>query len=192
MSVHRRLRRGGRAGFTLMEILVVITLLSITSLAIITSFIQTVKIFDRFNGVLDAEEKMIFAQRLTRDVKNGTVYLSEPWRISDAALTFPSIPAGSGQGEGLGGLPSRISYQFLEEKKVVTRTESRFPYRKETEEIRIIATGVRSLKFEVLRDGEETIPQRLTVSLEYGSQNPAKTLKKIILIPAGYRDRSLP
>ena len=178
-----------KRGFTLIEILVVVTLLAMTAFAITTSFIQGIKIYDRFNGMQEEEEKIFFIEHLTRDLKNGTNYSRIVWSASKDYLSFPSIAAEAGEGSGItGGLPVGISYQFNPERKEIFRTESNFPYDPDHTSRRVAATGIHSLKFDLLRDSEESMPSRVTVTLEYGDAAHPKILKKLIMIPVSYRD----
>ncbi len=174
------------SGFTLIEILIVVTLLAVTSLVITTSLVQGVRIFKRFNGVSDAEEKMFFTERLTADLQNGCSYSQVPWKISGDSISFPSIPAAPEEGP-TAGLPHRVSYSFNPDKKVIIRTESIFPYDEESTKMQVVASGILAARFEAARESEESMPRRLTASFDYGSASSPETLKKTILIPAGYR-----
>ncbi len=180
-------------GFTLIEILIVLGLLSMAALTIMTVFIQEIKVFNRFSGMRDDEEMMIFTERLTRDLRSGARCAAIPWSASEDALSFPSIKAGV-EGDNLltAGLPAKVTYRLDRDKKEITRTETVFPYGADNSTARVIALRVASLKFEILRESEEAVPLRVTVSVEYNRQSKLRTIKKSMMIPVGYRTSGSP
>ena len=80
-----RVLRHRPSGFSLIEILLVLSLLSLLSLAIMTTFTQGIKMISRFNGTRDASEPMFFMERLTHDLKNAADY-SAPFTLTTDAV----------------------------------------------------------------------------------------------------------
>ena len=185
----RNQRKKRTAGFTLIEVLIALSLLAITAFTVMTAFIQGVKIFGRFSGVSAQEEKIFFLEYFTRDLKNSTHYSALPWSISSQAISFPSIPTQTA-GMGLGGLPRRVTYHFDPKKNEVTRTEFMSGTEGPDKGPRTVATNVRALKFESSGIGADLVPLQVTVSLDHGSESAPRSIKKMILIPAGYREKA--
>ena len=182
-----RAKLANRAAFTLIEILIVVSLLTMTSLAVMTSFLQGIKIFNRFNDSQDGLEKAFLIEKLTHDVKNSANDPKVPWVVSTDSLSFASVSTVSSKEEDAAGvLPARIRYYFDPEKKAVIRTEVSFPFDRASAQSEVLAESIQSLKFNILRDNEEKPPSRVTVTLEYGDAPDMRILKKDILVPIGY------
>ncbi len=185
----RNLRMKRTSGFTLIEVLIALSLLAITAFAVMTSFIQGVKIFSRFSGISSQQEKIFFIEGFTRDLKNSTYYSALPWSISSEQISFPSIPT-QAEGAGLGGLPCRVIYKFDPQKKEVTRTEL-VPGADDPEnKSRVVATNVQRLKFESSGDGSDLAPAKVMISLDHGRGPAIYSIKKTVLIPSSYREKS--
>ena len=179
----------GAAGFTLIEILIVISLLSAVSLAVTASLIQGLRVFNRFNLVLDGEGKAFLMEKLTRDLKNSVPYSLVPWKITRDSLSFASVPFEAGEGrESFAGMPSHIIYQWDYDRKEIVRIQNDFPFNSAVFKKEVLAGHVQSLKFDVARENEEAPPTRITVLIEDGDPLKPQLLKKEILIPCGYRE----
>lgn len=177
------------SGFTLVEILVVLSLLTATATAVMTSFMQGLKVFNRFNGSQDELEKTFLLEQMTHDLKNGAHYSLVPWHIAKDSLSFASVPSVSeNSSTGFDALPASIQYRFDPEKKEVTRTINFFPFQPSSAETQVLAEGVRSMTFGVLREDDQKAPSRVSVSLEYGDESKPRLLIKEMTVPVGYTE----
>lgn len=185
----RRSKSHAAHAFTLMEVLIVLSLLTAVSLAVMTSFLQGIKVFSRFRGAEDGMEQSFLIEQLTHDLKNGADYSLLPWVLSKNTISFASVPTVDENAENASDvLPSRVIYRLDPEKNEVIRAQSFPPYDGLAVQTSVLAHGVRSMVFDVVRDNEEKIPSRVSVSIEYGDASHPHFLKKDILIPVGYAE----
>ena len=181
--------RTGAAGFTLIEILLVISLLSLTSLAVMSTFLQGIKIFGRMSGMNDEFAQAFFMEQLEHDLKNSANYSLIPWTVSENALSFGSLPVLAGSDDPMAaGIPVRIDYRYDQQGKRVIRSKTSFPYNPGSEDSAVVAENAQSLRFDVLRDSEESPPSRVTISIGIGGASHSRLLKKEITIPVSYKN----
>lgn len=167
-----------------------VSLLSAVSLAVMGTFIQGVKIYNRFGGLKGEEEAAFLVESLTRDLTNTVNYSLVPWVVSGQSLSFASINTAGGEELGaMNELPMQVVYRYDREKKVVTRSENGYPFDKVSAKTRVMAEGVQSLKFEVLGELQDAAPSRVTLLMMYGDEAHPRLLKKHIMVPVGYAGR---
>ncbi|MFH1478837.1 MAG: prepilin-type N-terminal cleavage/methylation domain-containing protein [Candidatus Omnitrophota bacterium] len=78
-------------GFTLVEMLIVMVIMSMISLAIYSTFNSGVKIWKRLNNQISAEDVSIFFERLEADLKNNFKYEGMDFVGDKAKLSFPTL-----------------------------------------------------------------------------------------------------
>ena len=176
-----------RRGFTLLETILVVSLLSVVSLAIMPSFLQGLRVFDRFATVSEDMELAVLIERLTHDLRNGIEYSPVPWSSSAASLNFPSMTAQTPADNDI--VPTLIGYRYDADTKKVIRSSSLYPYNAVSEN-RVLAGNVQSLQFDLIRNREDKAPSRVTVSVQYGDGTDTRFFKKSIVIPASYMEPS--
>ena len=171
--------RKRQAGFTLIEVLVVVALASVTFLAVTASLIQGIKIFDRLDRVDGEQEIAFLLERITTDLRNSASY-SQVARVSSPdSISFASFSSRNKE------VPSEVSY-FLDAKtNRVVRTERDFPYKDkgDVDKLEILGNQIRSLTFEFSSE-DSNVPVRITVSVE--KMASPTVFKKQLLIPTGY------
>lgn len=175
-----------RAGFTLLEILLVVSLLAVVAGAVMASFVQGARLFERLNVSLADEENAFVLEKLSRDLKNGVRYSLVPWEVRDDSISFPSLPAAAG--DPADAVPVRVEYRIDPARREIVRTETAYPYDRTAGRSEVVGRRMQSLSFAVIRESEESAPSDVTVSVEYGDPQRLKFLKKHLIIPCGYRE----
>lgn len=163
-------------GFTLVELLLAAALGAVVLLALTSSMVQGLKIFNRLNAMTADEAPAFFLERLTRDLKNAAPYSLVPFSTSDHSVTFASLPSAPIPA------PVEICYRFDPETRRIYRSQNSYPFDPETRETETAAEEVERFALDLLSGGGP-LPARVTVSVKFGS---AQELKKQILIPAAY------
>lgn len=75
-------------GFTLMEMLVVVSLFSIVALVLYSNFAGGVRVFTRLNQSAGGEDLSIFLDKLNRDFQNAFAFSDLPFEGKDSQVVF--------------------------------------------------------------------------------------------------------
>jgi hypothetical protein len=84
-------RRNPKSGFTLVELLLIITLLSVVSLAMYAVLNNGVKIWQRINRQLPQEDVAIFLDKFSRDLRNSFKFSGVAFSGREENLMFATI-----------------------------------------------------------------------------------------------------
>ena len=87
----RFLPRPGRDAFTLMEMLLVVSLLSVIGLGIFQAVNSGVKIWDRNRQSIIDEDVAIFLDRFSRDLRNALPYSQLTFTGRPERIGFPTL-----------------------------------------------------------------------------------------------------
>lgn len=112
------IRQKNRGGFTLVELLMVVSMLSIVSLAIFSTFNNGIKIWQKVNRKLDTEEINIFFEKFTRDIRNIFSFSGINFIGTENEVSFPCLAASE---KILTDTIGRITYSYDITKRLIIR-----------------------------------------------------------------------
>ena len=187
MIIINRLR--GHRGFTLIEMLLAVSIASAILLVVSVSLFQGMKIFSRIQNLSEQQEIVFFFDEVTRDLRNSISYSQAPFSSSKDSLSFAALVpmAGDAHESAVFLWPVKLfNYRFDAEKKQAVRTVTTIPKEETRGKTEVMLNGISSLQFETsILSGN--MPSRVTVSVGYGEEAHAHLLKKHILVPVGFR-----
>ncbi|MCA9396629.1 MAG: hypothetical protein KC649_05610 [Candidatus Omnitrophica bacterium] len=172
------------SGYTLIEILLVVSLVMVTCLALSSATLQGVKLFIRIGMNGQDRQAGVMMDRLSRDLRSmtnysGVIFSYSNDRMTFAKNTFSELPGDIGVTE--------ISYFFDKESGEIIRREKRFAtaLSPETEK------GSRMMRF--LTDYHLTIqgdqyrnPRLVTLNISYGGYFGVRQIEKKWIIPGSW------
>lgn len=190
-------------GFTLIEILLVVSVLSVVGVAVYHVFSDSLKVWSRAQSSLTEEDVSIFSQKITSDVRNAFMYSKIRFEGKEDSLAFAAIirtPADIKSGLAEGSYVNQIGkveYYFDDLKNGLYRRQANYSQALggKTPAGRLLVSDIKSVKFqyyyrhgstyEVEAQGRAIIPSAVSVDLELGDGENPKRIVKFINIPAG-------
>jgi prepilin-type N-terminal cleavage/methylation domain-containing protein len=191
-------------GFTLVEILLVSTLIAGISLAVFQCLSNGLKLWDRSRVLIAEEDEAFFFDRFASDLRNSFSFSALPFSGSEHSVTFPTIVmtradrAGSRAAEGYADGLGRVGYIFNAASGVLHRTQANYSQalRNVHGDSKAVLKGVKNIRFKYFAAGS----QEYRLSQEAGDPFPAgvevditlmcgveeKTLRRFVAIPAGF------
>ncbi len=200
MFIKKISSRAARRGFSLIELLLVLTLAPIIFFAVYSNFISGVRLWQRMQVGTPEEDQAIFRMKTQRDFQNVLRYAAIPFAGEKDGVSFM---AGIEADDKLGGKRAIgwVHYFYDESADAVTREVKDFNqiYRESAGKATQMARGVGSftvvyLVKEALSSDyewkEEFRPEKpgelpLAVRLIYTTQNSAESTTQTYFIPAG-------
>jgi prepilin-type N-terminal cleavage/methylation domain-containing protein len=85
----KMIRRSHKAGFTMIEMILVTALISMVGLAVYGSFNSGLKIWQRANQRMPEIEASVFFDKISNDLRNWLVFSAAKPQGTKAALSFP-------------------------------------------------------------------------------------------------------
>ncbi len=110
-----------RAGFTLIEILFVMAILSIVSLAVYSSFDSGIKIWQRLNKDAPAEDLNIFLEKISDDLRNSFKFTGIEFVGRDKSISFATLVLTELGQRDRGLIVGEVGYGFDEERETLNR-----------------------------------------------------------------------
>ncbi len=200
MSIIPTPRKSRRAGFSLIELLLVMTLAPIIFFAVYANFSTGIRLWQRLQVDTPEEDLVIFAQKAQRDFENATRYSLIPFEGGkDEAVFAARIEAEP----ALGGDRSigQVRYYYDENKNAIFREIKNISeiYRDASGTKALLLKGVRSfeaayLNYDKLAESyvwndayqpAQTGNQPMAVRLSYVLEGTNKRMEQVIFIPAG-------
>jgi len=184
-------------GVTLIELLIVIVLLSVVSMAVYATFNNGIKIWQKLNTPVEGEDLGIFFDKFTRDLANGFKFSAIPFSGREDTFQLATLVNSPRLGRNTVG---EVVYYYDRGSKTLNRKELDFSqvYKGEEPASNQQLSNVKSLNFqyyyydkekkEYSWHGEwskEALPVAVKVELEinYGKENIKVT--KTAPIPVG-------
>jgi len=200
MFIKKTYRKAAERGFSLVELLLVMTLAPIIFFAVYSNFSSGVRLWQRLQVGTPEEDQAIFRLKTQRDFQNVLRYAPIPFTGEKEEVFFAT---GIEADDTLGGKRAigQVHYFYDESAKAVARETKDFNqiYRETGGQIILMAQNVRSLEMsylvkDPLEDDyiwkEEFRPEKagdlpLAVRLSYISQNSSQQNEQTFFIPAG-------
>lgn len=172
------------AGYTLIEILLVVSLVMVTCIALSSATIQGVKLFARIGMNGQDRQAGILMDQISRDLRSMTDYSGIPFRYENdqmvfARTSFPKTISDMGLSE--------ISYIFDNELGVVIRKE-RMMATTEKEEVIASRKMVNFLQdYDLKVEGDQyRNPRVVTLTLSYSGYFGIRKMERKWLIPSSW------
>lgn len=188
---------------TLIEVLLVVSIVSVISLALYNGLTTGIKVWERSRVVVKEEDIVIFFDKLTKDLHNSYFFSTIPFQGGESRLLFPTMvltPADSSlelpEGELVEQLGQVEYYHDLLDDAIYRRE---YNYAQTLHyaqpQPRAIVEKVEGLKFRymyVTPEGDiytsdflEAIPMGIEVEVQFSNAAGQRSLKKYIDIPIG-------
>ena len=177
-------------GFTLIEILLVVSLLMVMGASVTTSFLHGIRVYQRLNYVHQEEELAFLMERVTHDLKNAVNYSSIPFSGSEQSISFATlIQELLHQSSPMGFWPVQVEYRYDPNSEEVLRLEkiNAFFGSDEVTSREILAKEIHSLAFK-FSDNQSRLPPKMNITLDYGGKPFLKKVSEDILIPVSFYD----
>lgn len=191
------------AAFTLVEILLVTSLVAGLSLAIFSCLSNGLRLWDRSRVLLLEEDAAFFFDRFSSDVRNAFLFSTLPIDGMETRLVLPTIvtgmpdKAGSRSAEGLSDGLGRVQYVFDISSGALVRRQANYSQalRDAWGAPRTLVRGLKRVRFKYYPAGtnesklsidiSEPFPAGIEAELTFYSGTEEKTLKRFVPIPAG-------
>lgn len=181
-----------KIGMTLIEILIVVSLISMVSLSLFTFLSQGLQVWKKSQEFRVEQDVALFFDRLTDDVRNLLLYSVLPITGNESEISFSGIVhSGDLQEEQIGV----INYRFDFDKNVVWRRQADYgeSLRKEFSAEREVLSGVKKVRFTYVyltdidvvksRSMYDNLPHSIEVEVVLADKYGERVIKKIIDLP---------
>jgi prepilin-type N-terminal cleavage/methylation domain-containing protein len=190
------MRKKNRA-FTLVELLIVISMMSVVSLAIYSALNNGLKIWQRVNRQVPQEDANIFLNKVSSDLRNAVKLKKINFSGNEERLEFPSLVYSSRwQNKSVG----KIYYAYDSKSGIITQEQRDYSmlFSDEPGVKRQLLSGLSALKFQFYyydKDNKEYLwldewskeglPLAVKVEIEISGQGKTNTFVKTVDIPVG-------
>ena len=179
--------------FTLVEAVLIVSILSVIGLALFHSFSDGIKIWERSRQFFAEEDVAIFFDKIEHDLKNCFFYSQIPFEGKEERLRFATRVKAFQPGEGMGS----VEYYFDPFKQNIYRREANYgqALKNYFSKERLLASHLQSVRFfyysaeshesnfqDQLND---VIPRAILIEVEFLDRRGLRVLKKMINIPLG-------
>ncbi len=192
--------KADKRGFSLIELLLVMTLAPIIFFAVYSNFISGVRLWQRMQVGTPEEDQVIFRMKTQRDFQNVLRYAAVPFTGEKDGVSFT---AGIEADEVLGGKRAigRVRYFYDDSANAIAREVKDFSqlYRESAGQTTLMARNVRSFEIVYLvKDAlkndyaweEKFRPEKpsdlpLAVRLIYTTESSAENTQQTFFVPSG-------
>ena len=191
----------GHGGMTLMEILLVVSLIGIVSLAIYHALSNGIKVYQRHQRLVVEEDVVIFFEKLKQDVRQSFRYAKIPFKGDSYTFSFPTFV--TTRADARSGLNpdryidqlGRVEYSYDLNDDTIYRRQANYSQALSNQygEKQALVTSVRDLKFryfyftdkteEYSPEVLETVPYGVEVEITFSDARGTRSLKKFIHLP---------
>jgi prepilin-type N-terminal cleavage/methylation domain-containing protein len=194
----RREPPGGSKGFTLLEMLIVLVLVSLVGLVIASTLSNGIKIWQRLNQSVEQEEINIFFEYLTGELHSTFAFSTIGFQGAEDKVSFATIVTSKNLGCVQTGAVGEVVYVYDEISKQLTKEERDYSqiYKGTSGSKRDLLKNLESLKFSYYfydkemdeyiwaeEWEEEGLPLAIRVELEFGDGRKIKKITRTIDIP---------
>lgn len=181
-------RTSKKAGFTLIEMLIAVGLVSFVFAATAAALFQGIRVYHRLINVSESGEVLIFFEKVSKDVSNSLSYSGVPFNAGASGMSFAALrePA-SWDTQAFAATVVRVDYSLNSKNGNVLRTETELPTGKLLSR-EIVLSGVREWRFEADRGaGKAPFPLALDVQIQ---TNLHGSYQRKIWVPLNYAIRN--
>jgi prepilin-type N-terminal cleavage/methylation domain-containing protein len=197
------MKRTNRA-YTLVEILIVSSLIAVVSLAVFRSFSNGLKLWGRAERLNNEADVAILFDKMAEDLKSVSLISGIPFKGTGTKVSFPTIvltkadPRSSRAQEELVDQIGAVQYRFDAESHRVFRRQANYSQatkEKWVQEELPVASGIDDLilHYEVISDKgfllksevNATIPGGVMVEVHFSDDSGPHQLKRYLSIPVG-------
>lgn len=190
-----------KAGFTLVELLVVVSLVSLTGMALYAMFASGIGMMRRVSHSEASEDVSIFLEKFDREISSQALFHGLAFSGGETALSFPSrmdLDGRDPMDRGIG----RISYFFDESHRAFARRQENLSQVHQKQEVKVSAAlgDVRRLKFQYFvfikdkrtyewvdawnaLEHEGLIPSAVKLEFEYSGSGERHVFERTFAIP---------
>ena len=180
-----------KRGFTLVEVLLVSSLLLMIGVATTTPLRAGIRVFNRLNDVQQEQELAFLMEKMMHDLQSVVNCSMIPFTHSEQTLSFATLTRDTEGGNSPFALwPIQVGYRYDPDRKEVVREEKRNAFFgvNEVSHTEILASQIHLLKFHTESSGSK-LPSKIVVTMEYGQKPHLETLQREMLIPGSYGQR---
>ncbi|MDP8213351.1 MAG: type II secretion system protein [Candidatus Zapsychrus exili] len=189
---------------TFIEVLIVISLFSVLSIALYNALANGLRVWDRSNYALIEEDIVIFFDKINSDLRNTFYYSKISFEGTDNKFSFPTIvytpadPRSTQKKEGYVNQIGKVEYYFDSLDGGIYKREANYSKAESDKffKARLLVGPVDSLGFKYFYStdsGEiesdktlETFPSGLEVTVEFTDKRGKRKANKFINIIVGY------
>ena len=192
-----------RQGMTLMEILLVISLISMVSIAIYNALSNGIKVFQRNQQLVVEEDIVLFMDKLSRDLNRSMMFARIPFQGGEFQFSFPTII--KTKADRRSGLDpemiieqlGKVNYYYDVSENTIYRQQANYSQaiQEQFDDGHLLVENVERLKFRYFyyTENEEiyaqeildVIPSGVEVEIEFFDQKGIRSFKKFIPIRIG-------
>jgi len=187
--------------FTLVEVLLVVSLFSVTSIAIYQTFSSGLRIWDYASKFFPEEDVLLSLERMTHDLHNAFYYSIFEFKGDEHELEFTTIVTtaadpNSGATDSYVQQVGRVRYIFDEERKQIVRQQADYSQsvNKKWQSVSVLVSGVDKVSLTYLYRSKNRLieqmlakgvmPAMIRVKIDYQAEKEVRQMIRLIDIPA--------
>ena len=192
-----------KTAMTLAEILIVVALISLVSVAIYNALTNGLKVWNRSRSLIVEEEVAVFFEKITEEARNGFPFSLIPFEGNELRFAFPTRiktlvdQKRRGQDEEYVEQVGRIEYYFDPTKDTLFKRTSVYgqAVNYQTAEAKEALTGISDFRFryDYITDHEtlysqevlDVLPVSVEITVKFMDRGKEKTLSKTVDLPLG-------
>jgi len=186
-----------KIGFTFIEMLIVTVMVSIISLAIYSTLNNGIKIWQRINRQLPAQDLLIFFDRFSNDLKNSFEFQGISFAGTENTLGFATLVSSARLNNKTVG---KVTYSYDRQSEILSRQQQDYSQvcNQEESENKKFINNIKSLSFQynfydtkgnsyLWQYGweNEKLPRAVRMELEFDDGKQILKFTKTVSIPVG-------
>ena len=191
-------RKYNRKSFTLIEVLLVVSLLSVISLAVYHTLSNCIKVWQRANRAFLEADIAIFFEKVNHELKNSVFFSQIPFDGKSAKLDFATVIKTSPDAQleltknRYIPQPGRVEYFFNSGNLYRKQANYSQALKGKFGGPQVLIKGLKSVKFsyyysgkdgpKLYKEAKNIIPAAITINLEFGE---GQEIRKTVSIPIG-------
>ena len=186
-----------------MEMLIVVSLLSLIGLALYKSLANGIKVWERSQRLVKEEDVALFFEKLTQDLRNTYLYSRIKFEGNELGFSFPAYVktladarGHSPRGEYIEQM-GRVEYAFDPNKDIIYKRQANYGQALDNhyQPEQVLVRSVERVKFNYFywtkkeelysQDVLDVPPSGVEVELEFSDKLGRRSMRKFIEIPVG-------
>ena len=205
-SRQKKIFSTNRKGFTLVEVLLVVSLMSLITFSIYNAFANGLRVWERGQRLVMEEDIAIFFDKLESDARNSFPYSLIPFSGKETSVSFPSlvrvlVASKTEQGKiAYSKQIGQVEYSFDSTKNILYRRESNYSQATQQKFApgRTILSSVRDVQFKYFfssakkglskTDLADELPSSIQVAVSYwDAQGNPREMSRLVNLPLGLK-----